>query len=175
MPDLQTALKTALIAAGEKSPSQMSRIWNFIKDSGGSKTSKQVVSTLKIPAGTATSLLAQLVKRQMLSVRYETSHKNAGRKIAHYAAPSGLRTYVLLPTPKKEDAKRKDAPKPDTTQPAVAEVIGSGLMPASLLAPYTVTRPANLDDIEAFVSSLTLPKGKALYLELCKYFGESND
>lgn len=171
MPDLQTALKTALSAAGEKTPTKMSRIWNFIKDSGGSKTSKQVVSTLKIPAGTATSLLAQMVKRQMLAVCYETSHKNSGRNIAHYSAPAGMRIYTLMPAPKKEQAE----PKLELNKSAaVVPKLGPATITASVLTQNTAVKPVNLDDIESFVSSLTLPKGRDLYRELCKYFGDQS-
>ena len=148
MNDITIALKTA----GVKLPSQMKRIWTYIKDHPNT-TRDTLGKALNLPAGNISSLLTQMLNRKMIT-RTEDSRRIMRSGISKFETVwvynTDMGEYEILPVCKKKAEPARSAPGPvlHVTPPPV---------PALL-----TTR--NIPDMK-------LSDARDLYLELKKYFG----
>lgn len=102
MPDMKTALTTALTGTGLKPKTQVERIWNWLKDHPD-QTSRRLQTELKIPQSSVSSLLTQMVKRNMLSRKTETDR--FGVRLTYRISPS-MKEFELLPASKTTQPKK---------------------------------------------------------------------
>lgn len=153
MSDMKTALTTALKEANVPVKPQIQRIWEYLRDNPG-RIASRVKRDLYLAEGSTSSLLSQLVKREM--VTFVDEHDRLGRRRLFYVNPS-MREYELLPKKGKGVVKSvvSDSVK------AVAETI-------ALLPPLS-ENPVSQQQV---VDTFTVAQAREMYGILHKMFGE---
>lgn len=155
MNDIAEALKTA----GVKIPSQMKRIWVYIKDHPN--VSKETLSkALKLKPGNVSSLLTQMVSRNMINRRQDermTTWKNISKKRLLWVYYTDMIEYHILPVFKIH--------KPAAPVAQFNKTLHTTCASAVEVTPVTPT-PKRLT-----VGDMKLSEARALYLELKEYFG----
>ena len=164
MTDLHIALK----AAGVKLPSQLERIWVWLKDHQP-QSARQIEITLKIPQ--ASSILSQMETRRMVSSVKELD-RSSGFTTKRFSVVG--RTYELLPKPKKTPFK---AAAPAAPVINILDLKPGPIMQAPQIvsidtrAPWQIFTPAAPLDLDA----LTIAEARALYIRLASMFkGEAS-
>jgi len=101
MPDIQTALKTALDASPLKvrQRTKMEIIWQWLKDHP-EKSSSEVAAGVKLPENNVSSLCVQMYTRGML-VRTISYNRHARRDVFHYSTDPHMVEYEAIPRPPK--------------------------------------------------------------------------
>ena len=151
MNDITTALKTA----GVKLPSQMKRVWTYIKDHPNS-TRDTLIKALKLPSGGVSSLLSQMVNRKMVNRKKERricTRAGVSKPLTVWVYHTDLVAYEVLPAFEKITGKKKVT-----------------------LAPESVIHLTPKEPAPALLTTWNIPDMKLsdardLYLELKKYFG----
>lgn len=169
MPDMKTALTTALTGTGLKPKTQTERIWNWLKDHPDQPT-KRIQLELKLTKNSVSSLLSQMVKRKMLSVKQVTDRLGT-RSV--FRVSEKMREFELLPKPKATETNRQI----EVSQPVCAKKAET----APNATPNTVVElPVQMHCAEEqlpqssteLVDSLTVAKARELYNILHKLFGQ---
>jgi hypothetical protein len=167
MPDMQTALKTALATSKVPLKPKGQLIWEHLKDRPN-QTNKQLEATFKsliVPA-TIKALTGQMLRRKMLVVE---AVKTTGRGNFWYrysVNPSMHGVYELLPVPPKkvkEAAPVEAAEPPPQAQPVSAE-------PPPQAQPVSAEQKPAVN-LLAQVDQLTLLEAKKVYDYLHTMFG----
>lgn len=171
MPDMKTALTTALTSTPLKPKTQIERIWGWVKDHPDQST-KRILLELKLSKNNVSSLVSQMVKRKMLSVRQETDRLGT-RSV--FRVPEGMREFELLPSPKSQKSSKVE---PQVSRPFILpklEVVQHVTPPkAEVALPVQMhgEEPQLPQSPTELVESLTVAKARELYSILHKLFGK---
>lgn len=172
MPDIQTALKTAL----EKSPimpTQIQRIWTYVKDHPG-RTSRRIAAEIKIPINSISSLLSQMVNRDMV---YSSQEMRLGKSVKVYHVVGRMTQFELLPRKKKGKVKVKAAAAVQAVKPVqplpIVHFVPAELPKAVAKEPDQVlcSKCQGKSWTKASVDSMTVAEARDLYETLDKLFG----
>lgn len=162
MPDMQTALKTALSNAKVVRKPVIERVWLWLKDHPG-KTAKEIAQVFPEASRGISSLISQMFNRQML-IRTAEFERRSMRQIYRFSVSSRMQEYELLPA-----IKGSKLPK-SRVEVASPQVVPK---PADTPVPDEPRTIAVLWSAEYRVSQMKVVEAKELYEELKKIFGNS--
>lgn len=187
MPDIKSALSTALASTPLKPKTQMHRLWLWIKDHPGIGV-KRLKTELYINQASVSSLCTQMYMRSMLT-RVKVQDQKGEWKTQYSVEPKMRGVYELLPLDKSKRKSRAPvaatlpaAPAPRQSTPIVHYESARPIPPVIAfqepkgpvlrVPPVAETPQMPIGMVERSVEQYTIKEAREMWEILNKLFGE---